>query len=88
MIEMRASFPNASSEWGGVTLKFGKVKIPYLGIFLKIEYYEGMLSYAEVNMCHTYRDSVNVVLWLQNWHSSKVIYSNLVYVHDNVLLKF
>jgi hypothetical protein len=47
-----------------------------------------MLSYTEVNMCHTYRNTVNVVLWLQNWHSNKIIYGNLECVYGNVLLQF
>ena len=47
-----------------------------------------MLSYTEVNMCFTYRNAVNAVLWHQNWRSNKVIYSDLEYVYRNVLLKF
>ena len=62
--------------------------MPCVGIFLKIEYCEGMLSYSELNMCCTYRNTVNVVLWYHHWLSNKIISSDLEYVCDIVLLKF
>ena len=74
---------------GGVCLIIcKKLKMPYVGIFLKIEYCEGMLSYSEVHMYFTYRNTVNVVLWYQQWLSNKIISFDLGYVYDNVLLEF
>jgi hypothetical protein len=72
---------------GGCLVICERLKMPNVVIFQKFEYCEGMLSCTEVNMCLTYRNIVNVVLWHQNWHSNKIIYSNLEYVYD-VLLKF
>ena len=63
------SFPNASPEYGGggvCLITCEKLKMPCVGIFVKIEYCEGMLSSTEVNMFLTYRNTVTVVLWHQN----------------------
>ena len=80
------SFPNALPKYGGggCLIICEKLKVPCVGIFLKIEYCEGMLSYTELNMCCTYRNTVNVVLWYHHWLSNKIISSDLEYVYDNV----
>jgi hypothetical protein len=47
-------FPNALPEYGGgVLIICEKLKMPSVGIFLKIEYCEGMLPYTDVNMWFT-----------------------------------
>jgi hypothetical protein len=70
---------------GGVCLIIcEKLKMPCVGIFLKIECCEGMLSYTEVKMFLTCRNTVTVVLWYQYWHSNKIISSDLEYVCDSI----
>jgi hypothetical protein len=63
--------PNMRGGGGGLII-CEKLKMPCVGIFLKIEYCEGMLSYTEVNMCFIYRNSecsavVSAVTFKQNY---------------------